>query len=210
MRGLYAIGIGYLGLCAYLISGSSSSPTPLTASIPASRNQAPSCSTPALGSKEAREWFCSVRASCNALEVANRLRQHPAPSGWDGDGYAASCYALGGRIDEARNELASSDRPPQSSQILFEIGHRVADGGDDVSSGPIMDLVLEFWPENYQAMYHAGMSAYGLKDFEKATRQLEAFKKMYTRDDFFGRNASTALERMGAGLGPDRPNPGAH
>lgn len=73
-----------------------------------------------------------------------------------------------------------------------------------------MDLVLEFWPENFQAMYHAGMSAYGQKDFVKAKAQLERFREMYKNEDFFGQNAKRALERMGQGLGPESPNPGAH
>ena len=43
----------------------------------------------------------------------------------------------------------TNHRPPpgergQASAIVFDIGHPVADAGDDRSAGPIMELVLEF------------------------------------------------------------------
>ncbi|MBI4818288.1 MAG: hypothetical protein HY791_18635 [Deltaproteobacteria bacterium] len=207
MRSLLAVGLGYLVLCGHTLWSHRAPPPP----VPQRASSSPArCATPGLGSPEARKWFCDVKPNCNSLEVTARVQQQPPPAGWDGAGYAAACFALAGRIDDARARLGASDRAPQSSQILFEISHPVADRGDDLSSGPMMDLVLEFWPENFQAMYHAGMSAYGQKDFVKAKAQLERFREMYKNEDFFGQNAKRALERMGQGLGPESPNPGAH
>ena len=81
-----------------------------------------------------------------------------------GAGYGAACYALAGRIDHARSLITAlpAGERGQASAIVFDIGHPVADAGDDRSAGPIMELVLEFWPENYMALYHAGMSEYVL------------------------------------------------
>ena len=73
-----------------------------------------------------------------------------------------------------------------------------------------MELVVQYQPNNYMALYHAGMSNYVLGHLPKAISQLERFRKLYKRGDFFGKQADKAIERMRAGEGPDAPNPGAH
>ena len=80
--------------------------------------------------------------------------------------------------------------------IVFNVGHPVADAGDDLSAGPMMRLVVEFWPENYMAMYHAGMAEYGIGEHELAEEHLREFLEMYDVDDGFRRNALTILQRL--------------
>ena len=58
-----------------------------------------------------------------------------------------------------RRTWPPSDRAG-AANVLFEVAHPVADAGDDRASGPMMELVLEYWPNNYMALYHAGMSEY--------------------------------------------------
>ena len=144
-------------------------------------------------------WFDGVRPHCNPVEVATVLRNTPPPSDVVGQGYGASCWALAGRIDQAR---ALIDALPAAEQvtaagIVFEVGHPVADAGDNVASEPIMDLVLRYQPENFQALYHAGMSAHDLGKADKAREQLSRFLELYRADDFFTQNARKALEELG-------------
>lgn len=143
-------------------------------------------------------WFRATKPYCNTLEVETRLRNNPAPDVADGPGWMAACYALAGRIEAARNlisELPQGARG-RAAGIVFQVGHPVADAGDDQSAGPIMELVLEFWPQNYMARYHAGMSAYILGDHEKAELHLERFLEEYDQPDGWTRNARVVLDRL--------------
>jgi tetratricopeptide (TPR) repeat protein len=151
----------------------------------------------------AGEWFQLVKPFCNAVEVGTRVRQTPPPAGRDGAGYGAACYALAGSIDRARElivALPEGDRGYASS-IVFSIGHPVADAGDDRSAGPIMELVLEFWPDNYMALYHAGISEYALGQTEQAKASLHRFLELYHEDDGWRSNAVQVLARL---EGPER------
>ena len=109
-------------------------------------------------------WFQRMKPFCNTVEVEIALRNTPAPAGADGAAYAAACLALAGRIDDARAAIAAlpvSDRAGAAG-VVFDVAHPIADAGDDRSAGPIMGLVVEFWPNHYMALYHAGMASYGL------------------------------------------------
>ena len=125
-------------------------------------------------------------------------RQLPPPAGSDGAGYAAACYALAGKIDRARqtiDALPAGDRS-QAAGIVFEVGHPVADAGDDASAGPIMRLVVEYQPENYMALYHAGISEYMLGHLDFARTHLERFLALYSAEDGWRSNAREVLGRI--------------
>lgn len=147
---------------------------------------------------QAGEWFGTVKPFCNALEVVTRIRSFPPPAGQEGAGYAASCYALAGNIDSARATIMtlSAGERPYAASIVFNIGHPVADAGDDRSAGPIMELVLEFTPDNYMALYHAGMSEYALGQADRAVVSLKRFLDLYHDNDGWRANALTVLGRM--------------
>ena len=140
-----------------------------------------------------------MKPYCNAVEVEVRQQQSPPPATLNGAGYSAACYALAGKIDRARTiiERVAPARRWQAAGIVFDVGHPVADAGDDRSAGPIMELVLEYWPNNYMALYHAGMSEYALRQFDPARAHLEAFLRLYTNNDGWRRNAQTALRQLG-------------
>lgn len=144
------------------------------------------------------QWFKEIKSRCNAVEVITSMRNTTYPSTAQGVGYAASCYALAGKIDLANRtiqELAPNLRP-YAAEVLFNIGHPVADAGDDLSAGAIMELVLRYWPENYMALYHAGMSAYVLNEYPKAEKHLKEFLRIYQRQDGWTSKAQNALDRM--------------
>jgi hypothetical protein len=149
---------------------------------------------------EAGAWFARIKPFCNAVEVEVQQRHLPPPSGSDGAGYAAACFALAGKIDRARqtiDALPPGDRA-QAAGIVFEVGHPVADAGDDASAGPIMRLVVEYQPRNYMALYHAGISEYMLGHLDYARSHLERFLQLYTAEDGWRSNAREVLGRIAA------------
>lgn len=148
----------------------------------------------------AEAWFTSIKPYCNSVEVEFQQRQNPAPGTVAGTGYSAACYALAGRLDRAR-AVIESVRPTERLQvvaIVFDVAHPVADAGDDRAAGPIMEMVVEYWPNHYMALYHAGMSAYTLEQHDRARAHLRAFLKSYNADDGWRRNALEVLQRLGA------------
>ena len=187
-RVIYAAGWGYLALCGLVLAKSRT---------PAPRSGEPRPSPASYGGA-AGEWFAQVKPFCNAVEVEVRQQQLPAPSGAEGAGYSAACYALAGKIDRAReviDHLASGERS-QAAGIVFAIGHPVADAGDDQSAGPIMRLVVSYQPGNYMALYHAGMSEYILGQLDFARTHLERFLELYRSEDGWRNNALDVLKRM--------------
>jgi hypothetical protein len=186
-RALYAAGWGYVALCGWVLLRGGPS--------------APGGGEPAAPFRGAAgEWFAQVKPFCNAVEVEVRQQQLPAPATVDGAGYSAACYALAGKIDRAReviDHLGSGDRSTAAG-IVFEIGHPVADAGDDQSAGPIMRLVVSYQPENYMALYHAGMSEYILGQMDLSRTHLHRFLELYRSEDGWRGNAKEVLSRLDA------------
>jgi len=146
----------------------------------------------------AQRWFGRAKPFCNPVEVAQFMARNAAAPGWDGTGYAAGCWALAGKIDEARSLLARVQERDRwrAAGIVFDLAHPVADAGDDVAAAAIMNLVLESWPNHYQALYHAGMSDFALGNRDRARTHLTEFLRLYTEDDGFRRNAKQALAKL--------------
>jgi serine/threonine protein kinase len=145
-----------------------------------------------------QQWFNQIKPSCNAVEVVTAMNGKPYPSTPLGVGYAASCYALAGKIDLADQSIQQlpTNTRENAAAVVFEIGHPVADAGDDQSAGPIMELVLRYWPSNYMALYHAGMSSYVLGNYPQSQQQLQDFLKIYQQHDSWTDKAKSALTRM--------------
>lgn len=188
-RALYLAGVGYLAICGTVV---------VLHRAPAARGEPLLRSGPVRFDGSAHEWFAAIKPFCNSVEVALAQRQHPAPSSLDGQGLSAACYALGGKLDSARaviDRLPPGDRY-RAAGIVFDVAHPVADAGDDRSAGPIMELVIDYWPNHYMAHYHAGMSEYALDQPTLARTHLEAFLSYYHADDGWARNARDVLARL--------------
>jgi hypothetical protein len=188
-RALYFAGFGYLAICGALVARQRARPRALPQQTEAAlvRFDGP-----------ADQWFAAIKPSCNVVEVEVAQRQHPAPPTVEGQGFSAACYALAGKVSLARaviDGLATEDRY-RAAGIVFDIAHPVADAGDDRSAGPIMELVLRYWPNNYMALYHAGMSEYALNQRDLARTHLESFLSLYHEDDGWRRNALDVLSRL--------------
>ena len=193
-RSVYLLGWGYVAICVALLArGTESSAGSTRAPV----RSAP-VSAPLTAPTDAAQWFRRVKPYCNAVEVGVLQRQTPAPATVDGAGYHAACFALAGRIDDARrvfDGLSPADRY-KAAGVVFAVGHPVADAGDDRSAGPIMELVIDYWPNHYMALYHAGMAEYMLGQRALATRNLERFLETYHENDGWRANAIEVLRRL--------------
>lgn len=188
VRSLYVIGLLYVGVAAYALWRG---PAPAVDVLEYTMVD--------VGSNGWR-WFQHAKPYCNTLEVETVHRRNPPPNDLEGAGFSAACYALAANLAESRSiimGLEPGDRW-KAAGIVFDIGHPVADMGDDRSAGPIMEMVVEFWPNHYQALYHAGASNYALGQDERARRYLEDFPSLYDVDDGFSLDGMAALRRLHA------------
>ena len=144
-------------------------------------------------------WFTGVRAHCNSVDVDTWMGWQPAPPSPDGDMYKAACYALAGRLDQAREVIEGlpADLRYQAAGVVFQMGHPAADAGDDVAAGPLMELVVEFWPNHYMALYHAGAARFERGDYGVAKDYLTRFLAEYHSDDGWTGSARSMLEKIG-------------
>jgi len=193
MRTIYYVGILYFAFSVVLLAQSRQA-------LPNERVIATTASPPR--QVEVVEgplaWFHATKPFCNPVEVEVRLRYVPPPDGTEGLSFAAACYALAGRVERAReilDQLPTADRW-RGASIVFDVAHPVADAGDDESAGPIMELVVDYWPNHYMALYHAGASNYAMGNEAKATRYLRSFLEYYATADGWRANALTILAEI--------------
>ena len=194
MRPLYALGLLYIALCGGLIWMARAQPVPGLAPAPSPSQPAPHQVTGISGP----EWFQRMKPFCNPVEVETRIRFEPPPTGYEGVAYGAGCFALAGKIVQAREllmTLESAERR-QAADLVFELAHPVADAGDDTSAGPIMGMVVEFSPHNYMALYHAGASEFALGQPELSRRHLSRFLELYQQPDGWRSNAESMIARL--------------
>ena len=144
------------------------------------------------------DWFQSIRAHCNPVEVESQLRRRPAPATEQGRMQEAACYALAGHTDRARRsiEMLPVDLRPRAAGFVFAAGHPAADSGDEIAAGPLMELVVEFSPDNYMALYHAGAARFGSGSYDAAESYLRAFLVQYPVEDGWRSNALSMLEQI--------------
>jgi hypothetical protein len=204
-RLLYLAGFAYIALCATLVVRAvrEGRTTPPGMAYPAPPPPAPPAPVETMG----EQWFAAMKPYCNPVEVDVRARYTPPPPTSEGAGYSAACFALAGKIERARGiieEMAAGDRGA-AANVLFNVAHPVADAGDDRASGPMMELVLDYWPNNFMALYHAGMSEYSLGQTALAEKHLRAFLGMYSENDGFTGAARSALAKITTGEAPAPP-----
>jgi hypothetical protein len=150
-------------------------------------------STPLAG-----DWFSQHRAHCNAVEAVTYLQTNDPGPGFEGRKFRAGCLALAGKIQAARTVIleAPGKERYHLTNYVFSVGHPVADQGDDESAGPIMELVIEFQPDQYMALYHAGMAQAIAGNDERARKHLTRFLEIYTQPDGWTSNAKRALQSL--------------
>ena len=193
-----AIAIGVFCLAVFSAPILFKTAKPVANIVPVKSNPTPPPKPAKSNLSTEQQWFQNIKSRCNSVEVVTAMRNNAYPKSTKGIGYAASCYALAGRIDLADKIIQTLpvSKRVYAAEVVFHIGHPVADAGDDRSAGPIMDLVLRYWSNNYMALYHAGMSAYVLNDYAKAETHLNNFLHIYQRQDYWTNKAKDALKRI--------------
>jgi tetratricopeptide (TPR) repeat protein len=188
-RPFYILGWVYVAACAWLVVAHAR----LRNGVANGGSSVYAAPTP-----DAVQWFRRMKPYCNSVEVQTVQQQSPPPNTAAGAGYHAACYALAGRIDDARrviDKLSPDDRY-KAAGIVFDVGHPVADAGDDRSAGPIMELVIDYWPNHYMALYHAGMAEYMLGQRDLAKHNLTEFLRLYHENDGWHANGVEVLARL--------------
>jgi hypothetical protein len=186
---------GLCGVAAVVLSWSAAFDRPTDHGVLPTRNSV------AAGQSEAQHWFANVKAFCNPVEVTTRMGWNPAPESQEGTMYEAACWALAGRMDEARRlilELPEGERW-RGAGVVFDTGHPAADAGDETATGPLMELVVEFWPNHYMALYHAGAARFEKGDYVEAERYLTSFLEYYEPEDGWRRSATMMLKGIREG-----------
>ena len=143
----------------------------------------------------------SAGPMCTPLDAETRIAD-PKMSEHD----RVTCLAIAGKIGAARTRLFAMPAADRSRaiQTIFNIAHPIADRGDDRSAGPIMALVVELWPENFMAVFHAGMAEFALGHDANARAQLERVLEMYASRDVWRQRAEKALADIAANAPLDR------
>ena len=79
-----------------------------------------------------------------------------------------------------------------------ELTKRPLEAGRGLSpeQSPIMELVVEFWPAHYMALYHAGAAEAGLGQTDLARKNLKAFLELYHAEDGWRSSAKSILGRL--------------
>jgi hypothetical protein len=206
-----AIGVGLAGAAVVAVAALAIARVSLPRALP-HLVQPSAASAPRPNLSSGRAWLERVRPHCNAVEATQALARNPPPAGAEGTGAGAACLALAGKSEAARRMIRGlpEEQRVQAAAVVFDAGHPVADMGDDVSAAPIMTLVLEFWPDNFQALYHAGMSEYALGRPAEALPLLQRFMQLYQPNDYFKQSAIRAMERIAEGMPPEPGQHGEH
>lgn len=144
------------------------------------------------------DWFTINKAHCNAVEVTTFLASHLPGLGADAIAQRAACLAIAGKIDAARLAITElpEDMRSDAASYVFGVAHPVADAGDNASAAPIMELVIEFQPGNYMALYHAGMAAAATGEDVRARDHLTRFVAIYHGRDYWTQSAQQALRAI--------------
>lgn len=147
---------------------------------------------------DAQAWFEQVRHHCNPVEVQSGLDRQPPPATPEGSMYEAACWALAGRIDRASAviDLLPPGRRYQAAGVVFEAGHPAADAGGEVAAGPLMELVVRYWPGHAMALYHAGAARFESGSYQGAEVYLERFLEAYPAEDGWRASARSMLGQI--------------
>nr|HEX4312829.1 serine/threonine-protein kinase [Kofleriaceae bacterium] len=133
--------------------------------------------SPELDRSPAGHWWYLYHRLCTPGAVAKVFRDDPPPPSPEGIAFTVACYAVAGDYVKAR---AVRDAAPPAGRAysvlpLFDLQHANADfDSADPATAPIMQIVVEAWPGNYQALYDLGIAELPSEP-AKAARDLRAF-----------------------------------
>ena len=143
-------------------------------------------------------WFATIRPHCTPAEVTLATDLNRPPEGVEGLGYKAACFALARQVPKARALLLSlpDDDRVRGAALVYDVAQRLAAEGRHDTAGPMMELVLEFWPNHYLALYEAGTARYTTGDLTGAQEYLGRFLEVYVGDEDLVANAHRMMGSM--------------
>ncbi len=72
------------------------------------------------------QWFSQIKQYCNPVEAAVMIRRNPPPQDNAGPGFAAACFALAGKIEQADAQITALPNDTErhrAAGIVFKVGH---------------------------------------------------------------------------------------
>jgi hypothetical protein len=144
------------------------------------------------------EWFESIEARCTSAEARIITDLRPPPLSAEGTAYEAACFALAGDIPMARALILGlpEESRTMAAGILFDVTDATHDPIVTRAAGPLLELVLEFWPNHYPALFFAGSVRYSIGDLAGATPLLERFLESYQPDDDWSSDVRRMLDSI--------------
>lgn len=145
-----------------------------------------------------REWFETIRHRCTPAHVQLAIDLNRPPRGVRGTGYEAACFALATRTPKARALILGlpEEERLEAASIVFNVGKGMVEGGQEMAAGPLMELVVEFWPNHYVALYQAGVTRYSAGDYAHARIYLARFLEVYVQNDHRTDRARRMVDEM--------------
>jgi hypothetical protein len=139
----------------------------------------------------AQDWFAQIKPRCTPADVRLATDLRPPPDGVEGTGYKAACFALARQVPTARAFLLGLPRDEQvvGASVVYDVAQQLASENRHDIAGPLMELVLEFWPDHYLALFEAGKARYVSGDLHAAQGLLGRFLEVYVGDDSLVANA---------------------
>jgi hypothetical protein len=159
-------------------------PAPTVVVAPSPEPPAPTPPSPTPPATPA-EWYRRIEPSCTPSDVRLAVDLNRPPTGTVGAGYEAACFAVAMDMAKARAlilGLPEQDRL-QAVSVIFNVAQAMVDRGEEMPAGPLMELVLEFWPNHYVALFEAGATRFAVGDYTHARAYLERFLEVYAPDD---------------------------
>jgi len=144
------------------------------------------------------EWYRRIEPSCTPSGVRLAVDLNRPPTGILGTGYEAACFAVAMDMPKARAlilGLPEQDRL-QAVSVLFNVAQGMVDRGEEMPASPLMELVLEFWPNHYVALFEAGATRFAIGDYMHARAYLERFLEIYVPDDQRTQRAQRMMAQM--------------
>jgi hypothetical protein len=143
-------------------------------------------------------WFESIRTRCTPAHVQLAVDLSRPPDGTVSTGYEAACFAIAADMPKARAlilGLPESDRL-EAASVVFNVAQAMVEHGQEMPAGPLMELVLEFWPNHYVALFEAGVTRYSEGDYTHARIYLQRFLDVYVQDDQRTQRAMRMIDEM--------------
>jgi hypothetical protein len=143
-------------------------------------------------------WFDAIRAKCTPANVQLAVDLSRPPDGTVSTGYEAACFAIAADTPKARAlilGLPEGDRL-EAASVVFNVAQAMVEHGQEMAAGPLMELVLEFWPNHYVALFEAGVTRYSEGDYTHARIYLQRFLDVYVQDDQRTQRAMRMIDEM--------------